>query len=164
MSDLEILDDLFEDYTWDEPESVQKFQQIKAGKYIVKIETAKVSRTSTDTPIVAWRLRVQEDEYKDRLIFKDSFITANAVPFLKKELHLVNVRARPSELIAELEMDEETLRDESKLNVAIGVKLDITVKYVEDNTGTQRQRVYFNRQIDERVAEDPQSDSYDIPF
>lgn len=86
--DLSYLDDEFEQAAVKETD----FEEVPDGRYQCRIERAELTRAqTTGNPMLKWTLRVLGPTQRDRLIWKNSVLTAGTMEYVKKDLQVCGV-------------------------------------------------------------------------
>ena len=108
------------------------FDSVPDGKYQVNVEKVELTETHTSgNPMLKWTLRIIAPQQVNRLMWRNSVITAKTLKFLKTDLHVCG-------------LDLERLSDlPNHLGRLLDVKLEVTKRTKGDN-----ENIYFNRRID----------------
>lgn len=116
-------------------------------EYTVRVNKALLGYSKNGTPMLKWDLVIVEGEYAGRHLFKNSVITTDSLPYLKRELQTVGLEQfRLSDL-------------NTRLADVVGVVLNVAKK---TNDKTKNTNVYFNSLVDASAAE--RASSGDEPF
>ncbi len=127
--DLTQFDDGFRA---EQAEERTDFESVPDGKYQVTVEKVELTEAqSTGNPMLRWTLRILGPKSANRLMWRNSVITANTLKFVKTDLHTCGL---------ELEKLSDLPKHLSRL---LDVKLEITKRTKGDN-----ENVYFNRRIE----------------
>jgi hypothetical protein len=108
------------------------FDSVPDGKYQVNVEKVELTETHTSgNPMLKWSLRIIAPQQVNRLMWRNSVITAKTLKFLKTDLHVCG-------------LDLERLSDlPNHLERLLDVKLEVTKRTKGDN-----ENIYFNRRIE----------------
>ncbi len=119
-------------YREEQAEQRGDYESVPDGKYQVSVEKVEVTESRTSgNPMLKWTLRVIAPQCVNRLMWRNSVITANTLKFVKTDLHLCG-------------LDLERLSDlPNHLDRLLDVKLEVTKKTKGDN-----ENIYFNRRIE----------------
>lgn len=126
--DLSPLDEEFASVPLREP----GFKSIPDGKYEVRVEKVKLTRTKTSArPMLTWTLRLLSSDFRGRCLWRRQVIqSGESLRWIKTDLHLCG-------------LDLERLSDLPEgLHRLVGVRLVVTKR-----TRTGRTNVYFNRAL-----------------
>ncbi|HWR49698.1 MAG TPA: DUF669 domain-containing protein [Bryobacteraceae bacterium] len=120
-----------ESFRTEQAEERGDFESVPDGKYQVTVEKVELTEAqSTGNPMLKWTLRIIAPKHVNRLMWRNSVITANTLKFLKTDLHVCG-------------LDLDKLSDLPKnLSKLLDVKLEVTKKTKNDN-----ENIYFDRRI-----------------
>ncbi len=121
------------------------FEEVPDGKYQVRIEAVRLDSSQKGDPMIKWDLIVISGSQIDRHIFKNSVISAAAMPFVKADLKTLGM----------------TLTKFSDLSKRLEELLDITLEVTKRTKG-EYTNVYFNRRL--QLASTPTKDDEQTPF
>jgi len=125
--DLSYLDDDFAQAEVKETD----FTPVPDGKYQVNVEKVELTRAQTSgNPMLKWTLRVLGPTQRERLIWKNSVMTADTMEFVKKDLLICGVTIQR---LSDLSQHLEDLLD---------TKLEIQKK-----TKGENENIFFNKRI-----------------
>ena len=128
-----------EDYRSEQLDERGDMESVPDGKYQVSVEKVELTEAqSSGNPMLKWMLRIIAPRQINRVLWRNSVITANTLKYLKTDLHLCGL---------ELERLSDLPKNLRKL---IGVKLEVTKKTKGDN-----ENVFFNRRITTEPAMKP---------
>jgi hypothetical protein len=108
------------------------YDSVPDGKYQVNVEKVELTEAhTTGNPMLKWTLRIIAPQQVNRLMWRNSVITANTLKFIKTDLHVCG-------------LDLERLSDlPNHLGRLLDVKLEVTKRTKGDN-----ENIFFNRRID----------------
>ena len=135
----EVSDDIIDLSAFDEEFSsadAPDFDEVPDGKYQVRVESVRLERSSKGDPMIRWDLVIISGAQAGRHIFKNSVITAAALPFVKGDLHTLGLE----------------LTKFSELSERLEELLDVTLE-ISQRTRGEYTNVYFNRRLDLAAAE-----------
>ena len=118
-------------YREEQAEQRGDYESVPDGKYQVSVEKVEVTESRTSgNPMLKWTLRVIAPQCVNRLMWRNSVITANTLKFVKTDLHICG-------------LDLEKLSDLPKhLGKLLDVKLEVTKR-----TKGENENIYFNSRI-----------------
>lgn len=122
-------------------------EEVPDGKYQVRIESVRLEHSQKGDPMIKWDLIVISGSQMGRHIFKNSVITAVALPYVKGDLKTVGL---------ELTKFSELARRLEEL-------LDLTLEVTKRTKG-EYSNVYFNRRIQLATAPVTEHVDGDVPF
>lgn len=134
--DLSAFDDDFDSI--DAP----SYDEVPDGKYQARIESVRLESSQKGDPMIKWDLVVISGAQADRHIFKNSVITAAALPFVKGDLQTLGL----------------SLTKFSELSSRLEELLDVTLEITKRTKG-EYSNVYFNRRIQLTVVSSDPADS-----
>lgn len=126
--DLTQFDDHFVNAEIEE----RTFESVPDGKYQVNVERVELKHTKkTGAPMLAWKLKIIGPQCVGRVLWRNNVMASpDNIKWLKNDLHTCG-------------LDLDKLSDlPSRLEDLLDVKLNVTVRSVEENTN-----VYFDRRI-----------------
>ena len=123
------------------------FDEVPDGKYQARIDSVRLDHSQKGDPMIKWDLIVIAGQHSGRHIFKNSVITAAALPFVKGDLKTLGLE----------------LAKFSDLGCRLDDLLDVTVEITKRTRG-EYTNVYFNKRIQlaSNAATQPSAD--DVPF
>ena len=149
-SDYEIVNPVDLSSFDDDFEAVESpsFEEVPDGKYQARIDSVRLEKSQKGDPMLKWDLVIVSGAQADRHVFKNSVISAAALPFVKGDLKTLGmVLGKFSEL-------------STRLDELLDLHVEITKRTKGDYTN-----VYFNRRIQLAAASDGEfASSEDIPF
>jgi len=122
--DLSAFDDDFDSI--DAP----SYDEVPDGKYQARIESVRLESSQKGDPMIKWDLVVISGAQASRHIFKNSVITAAALPFVKGDLQTLGL----------------SLTKFSELSSRLEELLDVTLEITKRTKGDYS-NVYFNRRL-----------------
>lgn len=106
------------------------------GKYKARVNKAVLGYSKNGTPMVKWDLVIIAGEHARRHLFKNSAVTRESMPYLKRELQTVGLeKVRLSDL-------------HTHLDEIVGVELEVAKRTKDEDTN-----VYFNKRVGSAAAE-----------
>lgn len=130
------------DYAVAQPE---ERSEIPDGKYQVRIETVRLTRSQKGDPMIKWDLVVISGASSGRHLFKNSVITPPALAIVKGELQTVGI-----DLVKFSELPQ-------RLEELLDRQLEVTKRTKGDYTN-----VYFNKRLE--IPADSIPANADLPF
>lgn len=128
--DLASLDEEFEATKPALPDAVPD------GKYRVRVGRVVLGQSKSGTPMFRWDLVIVAGEHARRHLFKNSAITTESMPYVKRELEIVGLeKFRLSDVHAHL--DE-----------IVGIVLEVAKRTKDEDTN-----IYFNKRVDSTAVE-----------
>jgi len=110
---------------------VPETEEVPDGRYQVSIERVKLTQAqSTGNPMLRWVLRILGPSHRDRLLWKNSVMTANTLEYLKKDLQTCGL----------------SLQRLSDLPNHLGDLLDLKLEVVKKTRGDSV-NMYINKKI-----------------
>ncbi len=137
--DLSAFDDDFDSA------EAPDFDEVPDGKYQVRIDAVRLDASQKGDPMIKWDLVVISGTHADRHIFKNSVISAAAMPFVKGDLKTLGM----------------TLSKFSDLATRLEELLDINLEIAKRTKG-EYTNVYFNRRL--QLATATATPAEDTPF
>jgi len=123
------------------------YEEVSDGKYQVRIDSVRLEKSQKGDPMIKWELLVISGAHAGRRIFKNSVVTAAALPYVKGDLKVAGLElAKFSDLAARL-----------------GDLLDVTME-VTKRTRDEFTNVYFNRRIQIAAGVAGATEERDTPF
>ncbi len=121
--------------------------EVPDGKYQVSVDSVRLEHSQKGDPMIKWDLVVVSGSHAGRHIFKNSVITAAALPFVKSDLKTAGLQlTKFSELANRLEE-----------------LLDITLEVTKRTKG-EYTNLYFNRMVQLAINTSGLSESESTPF
>lgn len=123
-----------------------EMEEVPAGEYLVKVESAIAKESKSGREMVEWKFRVIDGKYKNRVVFKHSIIDGEeGVKRFGKDLLHAGVK----------ELNWFSWKEELKNLLDKDFKVDVKINVKDGNT---YRNVYFVKPLD------PFSVSADLPF
>ena len=88
------------------------FQPIPAGTYPVFVEQLEYGMSSKGNPMWTWRLRIEDGEYANRMLFYHSTFVAATLPRVKRDLIAIEDEAGRATELSKSSFDPQEIADE----------------------------------------------------
>lgn len=102
----------------------EPMNEVADGRYSVCVESVSLTRASTGSPMIVWKLRIVGLVCTNRILWKRRTITDKTIPFLKEDLeicglHLAQLSDLPREMNRMVSMEVEATKRTKNGNVDI---------------------------------------------